>query len=62
MTLKSRINSLIKTYGSLSNVASITGVDKAYLHRLLNGAKVNPSVTTLEKLGLRKEVTYRLIK
>lgn len=60
MSLKGRVRYLERMHGGLRAAARATGIDPAYLLRLRNGEKVNPSAATLEKLGLRKEVTYVL--
>lgn len=50
--LKDRINELTKIYGSTRAVGRALNIDHAYLHRLMNGEKQNPSKTVMRKLGL----------
>lgn len=59
-TLGARICMLVDRHGSLRNVGKILSIDHAYLKRLRDGDKVNPSETVLKKLGLKRIVTYRL--
>lgn len=49
---RKRINALVYVYGSVRAVGNALNIDHAYLHRLSNGEKVNPSKTVLKKLGL----------
>lgn len=54
-----RIVELMVEHGSLQNVAKATGIDVGYLSRLASGKQTAPGVDTLERLGLRRVVTYR---
>ena len=49
---KQRIDELVGVYGSVRAVGYALGIDHAYLHRLCNGEKQNPSMTVMRKLGL----------
>jgi hypothetical protein len=61
--LRGRIQELAKQHGSLRAAARVLEIDHAYLHRLQQGDKTEPSTAVLRKLGLRRVVTYvRLIK
>ena len=60
VTLKERIDELCGKHGSLRNASKIIDVDFGYLSGLRGGTKTNPSDNTLEKLGLKKVVTYVL--
>ena len=60
ITIKERIDALCLEYGSLRNTSKIIDVDFGYLSGLRSGTKTNPSDNTLEKLGLKKVVTYVL--
>ena len=57
-TLARAVRTLEERHGGLRAAARATGVDVAYLKRLRDGDKDNPSDVTLKKLGLRKEVFY----
>jgi hypothetical protein len=50
--LKVRIDQLAEIYGSLRKVAVALDIDVAYLKRLRDGEKTNPSSSVLKKLGL----------
>ena len=60
MTLAERVDQLARQHGSLRAAARVVGIDPAYFFRLHSGEKIAPSVKTLRKLGLVKEVSYRL--
>jgi len=61
ISLRKRAADLIEANGGLSNAARALEIDKAYLHRLYSGEKVNPGPLILEKLGLsEKKVMYVL--
>jgi hypothetical protein len=47
-----RISELAGIYGSVRAVGQALNIDHAYLHRLANGEKQNPSKVVLRKLGL----------
>jgi hypothetical protein len=53
-----RVRELEKQYGGLRAAARALKCDAAYLLRLRNGAKHNPSDATLHKLGLEKITAY----
>lgn len=59
ITLQSRIVDLSEKYGSRRKLGNAIGVDHAYLKRLEDGEKENPSDEVLDKLGLRKQVFYK---
>jgi rRNA-processing protein FCF1 len=46
-------------HGSRRAYGEAIGVDHAYLKRLEDGDKENPSDEVLDKMGLRKQVYYR---
>jgi len=58
MTLPERIDELVKQHGSVRAAARVVRIDHAYLYRLYVGAKKEPSVAVLKRLGLRRVVTY----
>lgn len=62
MTLQERIDQLVMQYGSLRAVARVTEIDVSYLSRLRTGEKANPEVGKLRQLGLRRVVSYELLK
>ena len=57
-TVSRRIEELAEQYGSVKEVANRLGVNATYLHRLANGSKTSPSEDVIEKLGLRRIVSY----
>ena len=62
MTLQDRIDELVAQHGSLRAVARVTEIDVGYLSRLRAYANVNPGRDKLRRLGLRRVVTYELLK
>lgn len=62
MTLQERIDQLVKQHGSLRAVARVSEIDAGYLSRLRAGEKVNPEKAKLRRLGLRRVVSYELLK
>ena len=61
VTLKERIEQLVYLHGSLDALASNTGLDVAYLSRLMDGEKVRPGKPVLSRLGLRRVIKYEVI-
>lgn len=62
MTLTERIEQLVEQHGTLRAVSRVTEIDAGYLSRLRSGEKVNPEKAKLRRLGLRRVVTYELLK
>lgn len=62
VTLQDRIDELVAQHGSLRAVARVTEIDVGYLSRLRAYANVNPGRDKLRRLGLRRVVTYELLK
>ena len=62
MMIQTRVYELIKEYGGLRRAARLLDIDPAYLWRLSRGKKRNPSGYILAKLGLKKMITYELVK
>lgn len=62
MTLQDRINELVAQHGSLRAAARVTEIDAGYLSRLRAGEKANPDKDKLRRLGLRRVVTFELLK
>lgn len=58
MSLKARINQLVRVHGSLRAVARVTEIDIGYLSRLRSGKSKNPGLQVLQRLGLYKIVGY----
>lgn len=56
--IASRIRELDAQHGGLRAAARAIDCDAAYLKRLQDGEKTNPSDTMLRKLGLKKIVVY----
>jgi hypothetical protein len=48
----------VKQHGGLRPAGRAMGIDPAYLKRLKDGAKRDPSDELLRKLGLKREVSY----
>lgn len=62
MTLTERIEQLVAQHGSLRAVSRVTEIDAGYLSRLRSGEKVNPEKDKLRRLGLRRVVSYEMLK
>ena len=62
MTLQERIEELVAQHGSLRAVARVTEIDAGYLSRLRSGEKTNPEKDKLRRLGLRRVVSYEVLK
>lgn len=62
MTLAERIEQLVQQHGSLRAVGRVTEIDPGYLSRLRAGEKVNPEKDKLRRLGLRRVVSYELLR
>lgn len=58
LTLQERITQLVDLYGSLRAVAAVLEIDVGYLSRLSSGTKTSPSADVLQKLDLRRVVSY----
>lgn len=61
ITLKEAVQNVVDKHGGIRAASRATGVDKAFISRLLRGLKTEPSYETLAKLGLRHEPLYRVI-
>lgn len=55
-TIEYQIESLVRKCGGLRKLSRKSGVAVGYLCRLRKGEKLNPSESTLRKLGLKREV------
>lgn len=53
VSLTEHCQTLIKAFGSVRAASDKLGIDYAYLHRLSNGQKTEPSDEVLKKLGLK---------
>lgn len=62
MTLQERIDQLVAQHGGLRAVSRVTEIEVSYLSRLRSGEKVNPLKDKLRRLGLRRVVSYELLK
>ena len=56
--LRERISSLIQQYGGVRKASRAIQIDSAYLVRLRDGQKTDPSDKTLKRLGLKKHIHY----
>ena len=61
LTLSDCICRIIHKRGGIRKAARELGIDAAYLYRLSVQLKNAPSAATLRKLGISKEIRYRLI-
>ena len=62
MDIATRIEQLVQQHGSLRTVARVIEIDAGYLSRLRAGEKVKPEKDKLRRLGLRRVVSYELLK
>lgn len=62
VTLEEAVREVVDRHGGVRAAARATGVDKAFISRLLNGKRVAPSDETLEALGLRAVPFYEVLK
>lgn len=60
ITLEAAVRKIVDAHGGIRSASRATGVDKAFISRLLTGKKTAPSAETLEKLGLEPVPLYRL--
>lgn len=60
--LEDAVKSIVEKHGGIRAASRATGVDKAFISRLMRGLKVDPSSETLSKLGLRSVPLYEVIK
>lgn len=58
-TLGERIAELASHHGSLRSAATALGCDAGYLSRLSRGEKTEPCDELVERMGLRRVVTYQ---
>ena len=57
-----RTSELVSQYGSLRAAADAIGMDVGYLSCLARGKKKWPSDHTLRKLGLKRVISYEIVK
>ncbi len=60
--LSEAVQTVVDRHGGVRAASRATGVDKAFISRLLNGKKVAPSAVTLGALGLREVAMYEVLK
>ena len=60
ISLRKRVLDLTEQHGGLRAASRATDIDVAYLKRLRDGEKSNPSNETLERMGLKSQVYYYL--
>lgn len=58
-TIPNAVQSLVDRHGSLRAAARVIGVNYAYLSRLRNSQKIDPSDEVLRKIGLRRITVYQ---
>lgn len=61
-TLEQAVAIIVKRHGGIRAAQRATGVDKAFISRLMRGLKVHPSDDTLAKLGLKATPRYEVLK
>ena len=61
ITLDAAVRNIVTLYGGVRAASRVTGVDKAFISRLMNGKKVSPSAETLAQLGLKSVPLYEVI-
>jgi len=61
ITLDAAVRNIVMLYGGVRSASRVTGVDKAFISRLMNGKKVSPSAETLARLGLKAVPLYEVI-
>lgn len=61
LTLEKAVLRVVKEHGGIRAASRATGVDKAFISRLLRGLKTAPSDDTLNKLGLKAVPLYERI-
>lgn len=54
-TISAVVTKLIKKHGGIRAAARALDIDAAYLMRMRDGTKNNPSDCTLKKLGIKRE-------
>lgn len=58
VTLEDAVEEIVSLHGGIRAASRATGVDKAFISRLLRGLKTAPSKETLAKLGLESVPLY----
>jgi hypothetical protein len=61
-TLEAAVQAVVERHGGIRAASRATGVDKAFISRLLRGHKTAPSDETLNLLGLRAVPLYEILK
>ena len=59
--LTERIDELVIRHGGLRAAARVLGIDPAYLSKLRQGKKTNPSTQLLRRLKLQRVVTISFV-
>ena len=62
VTLEQAVSAIVAQHGGIRPASRATGIDKAFISRLMRGLKVNPSEETLKALGLRSVPLYEVIE
>ena len=58
ITLEEAVQTVVDKHSGIRAASRATGVDKAFISRLLRGCKTAPSAETLNKLGLEAVPLY----
>lgn len=61
MKLEEAVQTVVDKHGGVRAASRATGVDKAFISRLLRGGKTAPSDETLNKLGLEAVPLYMVL-
>ncbi len=61
ITLEDAVSKVVAKHGGIRAASRATGVDKAFISRLLRGFKTSPSDETLSALGLRAVPLYEIV-
>lgn len=60
ITLDAAVKNIVEKHGGIRAASRATGVDAAFICRLLQGKKTAPSNETLNKLGIEAVPLYKV--
>jgi hypothetical protein len=61
VTLDKAVRAIVKKHGSIREVERVTGIDKSFISRHMNGYRTQPSDAILTALGLHTVPLYEVI-
>ena len=61
MQLDKAVSRVVRQCGGVTDTCDQTGLHPAYLYRLMNGERTNPSDDTLAVLGIERRTDYRVV-